>query len=306
MKSNLRALPKFRDGLSFVYLEHAVVERDSYSLAVFRENGRLSLPVSTIGCLLLGPGTRLTHAAMIVLAEVGCSVAWVGETGVRFYAGGMGKSRSSRNLEAQARAFADPTLHMNVVRRLYSRRFLEPLPDKLTLQQIRGREGVRVRDAYAAAASAYGIPWKGRAYKQMDWGSADPVNRALSSGNACLYGLCHAALLATGFSPGLGFIHVGKQMSFVYDIADLYKVEVVIPAAFEASGVHAKPEVAVRALVRQKIADGKILSRIVRDLAWVFELHDVDNATEDGSGPGELWDIGQAVKGGQSHAGDFD
>lgn len=306
MKSNLRALPKFRDGLSFVYLEHAVIERDSYSLAVFRENGRLNLPVSAIGCLLLGPGTRLTHAAMIVLAEVGCAVAWVGETGVRFYAGGTGKSRSSRNLEAQARAFADPTLHMNVVRRLYSRRFPEPLPEKLTLQQIRGREGVRVRDAYAAAANAYGVPWKGRAYKQTDWSSADPVNRALSAGNACLYGLCHAALLATGFSPGLGFIHVGKQLSFVYDISDLYKVEVVIPAAFEAAGGHAKPEVAVRAMVRQKIADGKMLGRIVRDLAWIFELQDVDNASEDGSGPGELWDINQTVKGGQSHAGDSD
>jgi CRISPR-associated protein Cas1 len=304
LKGNLRALPKFRDGLSFVYIEYAVVEKEDHSLVVFREAGRISLPVASIGCLLLGPGTRVTHAAMAVLGEAGSSVAWVGETGVRFYAGGTGKSRSSRNLEVQARAFADPQRHMAVVRRLYSRRFLEALPEGLTLQQIRGREGVRVRETYAAASKLYGVEWNGRSYKQDSWANADPVNRALSAGNACLYGICHAALLATGFSPGLGFIHVGRSLSFVYDVADLYKAEIVIPAAFEATATAGKPEALVRKLVRQRISEGKLLGRMVRDLGWLFEIEDVDSSAFGGDGPGELWDLGSTVPGGVSHAGD--
>ncbi len=306
MKSNLRSLPKFRDGLSFVYLEHAVVEREENSLVVFRASGRICLPVASIGCLLLGPGTRLTHATMVVLADAGCTVAWVGQSGIKFYAGGTGKSRSSRNLEAQARAFADPIRHMAVVRRLYGRRFTEPLPPNLTLQQIRGREGVRVRDAYAAAARKFGVHWTGRSYKQSDWASADPVNKALSAGNACLYGICHAALLATGFSTGLGFIHVGRQLSFVYDVADLYKVEIVIPAAFEVAITSSKPESDVRRIVRQMIIETKLLSRMVIDLSWLFELEDLEGVQFDRDGPGELWDIGLNVSGGESHAGDAD
>ena len=304
MKSNLRSLPKFRDGLSFVYLERAVVEREENSLVVFSETGRISLPVASIGCLLLGPGTRLTHAAVVVLADAGCTVAWVGQSGIKFYAGGAGKSRSSRNLEAQARAFSDPIRHMAVVRRLYGRRFTETLPPNLTLQQIRGREGVRVREAYAAAARNFGVHWTGRSYKQGDWANADPVNKALSAGNACLYGICHAALLATGFSTGLGFIHVGRQLSFVYDVADLYKAEIVIPAAFEVASTSSKPESDVRRLVRQRIIETKLLSRMVIDLSWLFELEDLEGVQFDRDGPGELWDIGSNVAGGELHVGD--
>jgi CRISP-associated protein Cas1 len=306
LKSNLRSLPKFRDGLSFVYLEHAVVEREENSLVVFSEAGRISLPIANVGCLLLGPGTRLTHAAVVVLADAGCTIAWVGQTGVRFYAGGVGKSRSSRNLETQARAYSDPIKHMFIVRRLYSRRFPEPLPSNLTLQQIRGREGVRVREAYAAAAKKYGVHWSGRSYKQSDWASADPVNKALSAGNACLYGICHAAIVATGFSAGLGFIHVGRQLSFVYDVADLYKAEIVIPAAFETASTSSKPESDVRRLVRQRIIETRLLSRIVVDLGWLFELDDLEGVQFDRDGPGELWEVGANIAGGGSHAGDVD
>lgn len=305
MKGNLRALPKFRDGLSFVYLEHAVIEKEAQSLAIFRATGRIDLPVASIGALLLGPGTRLTHGAMVAIADCGCSVVWVGETGVRCYAAGIGKSRSSRNLEAQARAFADPVQHLTVVRRLYQRRFTEPLPENLTLQQIRGREGVRVRDAYARAAREYGVLWQGRSYKNQAWSQADPVNRALSAGNACLYGICHAAILATGFSPGLGFIHVGRQLSFVYDLADLYKVEIVIPAAF-AVAADPKPEAAVKVRVREQIMNTRLLTRIVKDLVSLFDMSELDDAEESASGPGELWDIATTLPGGQLYVGDAD
>jgi len=307
VKTNLRSLPKFRDGLSFLYVEHAVVEREAQSVAVFSAAGRVSVPAAGLGTLLLGPGTRITHAAMGALADCGCSVAWVGEGAMRCYAVGTGKSRSNRNLEAQARAFADAGLHLAVVRRMYQLRFSEVVSASLTLQQIRGKEGVRVREAYAAAAQEYGVAWTGRNYDPGSWSKADPVNRALSAGNACLYGVCQAGIHSAGFSTGLGFIHVGKQLSFVYDVADLYKTSVVIPAAFQAAG-EPKPETAVRRLVRDRIVHENLLSRLLADLEWIFDLRGAEDADADvvDNSPGELWDVTRLITGGQQHAGDAD
>lgn len=223
MSENLRSLIKFRDSLSFIYLEHAVIEREDRSVAAFTAEGRISIPAAGLGCLLLGPGTRVTHAAIGALADCGCGVVWVGEGACRFYASGTGKARSSANFERQVAAWADPARRMATVRTLYGMRFPEGLRPSLTLQQIRGKEGARVRDAYQAASRLYGVPWDGRSYVADNWSSATPINRALSTLNSALYGLCHAAIVAAGFSPALGFIHVGKQLSFVFDLADLYK-----------------------------------------------------------------------------------
>ena len=46
-------------------------------------------------------------------------------------------------------------------------------------------------------------------------------NRCLSAATACLHGLTEAAVLAAGYAPAIGFLHTGKPLSFVYDIADL-------------------------------------------------------------------------------------
>src|SRR5690554_5875285 len=184
---------------------------------------------------MLGPGTSITHAAVKTLAESGCLVIWCGEQGIRFYAQGMGETRSASRLLHQATLYADPELRSHVVVRLYRMRFIEDLPSSLTLQQLRGREGSRVREAYARASEASGVPWTGRSYDRNNWSNADPVNKALSVANSCLYGICHAAIVSLGYSPGLGFIHTGKLLSFVYDIADLYKVEITIPTAFHAA-----------------------------------------------------------------------
>ena len=185
--------------------------------------------------LLMGPGTAITHAAINTLAQNGCMVVWCGEHGVRLYASGIGETRSSQALMRQARAWADPDMHMSVVIRMYERRFGEPIPPGTSLQQIRGREGARVRSAYQTASLTSGVPWTGREYSRGSWKDADPVNRALSAANSCLYGICHAALVTLGYSPALGFIHTGKALSFVYDLADLYKTQVTIPVAFSVA-----------------------------------------------------------------------
>jgi len=162
---------------------------------------------------------------------------------------------------------------------MYRHRFNYTLPDDLTLPQIRGMEGVRVRQAYANASKKYGVKWNGRKYKRGSWGATDPINRALSAANALLNGLCHAAIVSGGYSPGLGFIHTGKQLSFVYDIADLYKADITIPTAFAiVAESEEKVESRVRAACRAKFKETKLLQRILPDIDQLLQLPDADAA----------------------------
>ena len=271
---DLHVLPRFRDGWSFLYVERVRIEQDQQAIVLMDERGRVAVPVASLSVLMLGPGSTITHAAVLALGDNGCSVVWCGEGSVRFYACGGGETHKASNLMAQATAWADPTRHLEVVKRLYRMRFPEELRPDLTLEQLRGMEGVRVRETYARFGRETGVKWSGRAYKRGDWGAADPVNRALSTANACLYGLCHAAIVSTGFTAGLGFVHTGKMLSFVYDVADLYKCEVSIPLAFEVArdGFNSGFESRVRKLCRQRMWEAKILDRVVPDIQTAIGL----------------------------------
>lgn len=308
---NLRELPKFRDGLSYLYVEHAVVEQEDKAIALYREDGVVAVPAASLGVLMLGPGTRITHAAVKALADNGCSALWVGEEMSRFYSQGMGETRSSARLLRQALAWANPESRFEVVIRLYRFRFPEPLPDGLTLQQIRGREGVRVRDAYAAASRESGVPWTGRQFHRNDWGSTDPVNRALSAGASFLYGISHAAIVSAGYSPTLGFIHTGKMLSFVYDVADLYRADILIPAAFRTvAESETQVESRVRKSLRERFREVRLLERVVDDLHRLFDglggdgPEDDELYASDGARPGELWDPEGNVEGGVDYGSD--
>jgi len=158
-------------------------------------------------------------------------------------------------------------LHLEVVWRMYERRFGYRLDRQLTLEQVRGMEGARVRNTYARASKEYGVSWRGRLYDRQDWSSSDPVNRALSAANACLNGLCHAAIVSVGYSPALGFIHVGRQPSFVYDVAGLYKAEITEPLAFPAVAEGGQElENRVRHACRDAFRQSGLLKRIVPDM----------------------------------------
>lgn len=290
---DLHILPKVRDSWTYLYVEHAKIDQDEKALAIHDEQGKVPVPCSNLMVLLLGPGTAITHAAIRTLAEHGCLIQWVGEEGVRFYARGEGETRSSERLLRQALLWSRSESRLAVACAMYRKRFAEKLDPNLTLQQLRGREGVRVRDAYAKASRETGIPWHGRSYRRDDWKSSDPVNRALSAANSCLYGICHAAIVSAGYSPALGFIHTGKMLSFVYDIADLYKTELTVPIAFRlAAEGEENLERRVRYACRDAFREGKLLKTIVDDIDQLFSLNlpeasalDVDEAL-----PGQLWD----------------
>ncbi len=290
-------LAKVSDRLTYLYVEHAKIEQEAKAIAVHDAEGMTPVPCATLALLMLGPGTSITHAAVLALADNGCLVVWCGEQGVRFYASGQGITRNARNLLRQAALSSRRSTRLQVVRRLYEMRFEEKPGATLTLEQIRGMEGVRVRDAYARLSRETGVPWSGRSYKRDDWTHADPINRALSTAHACLYGVCHAAIVAAGYSPGLGFVHIGKQLSFVYDVADLYKVETTVPAAFHAvaDGV-GHLESNVRKRCRDMFANEHLLPRIVEDIGYALNVPEaMDDAAEvdfdaDAAHPGALWD----------------
>jgi len=289
---NLHELAKFGDRLSYLYAEHAVIEQCDKAIAVHRADGTTPVPAAALGLLILGPGTKISHAAVRALADNGCQIIWAGEHGVRFYAHGLGGSRHSRNLIRQARLVSNEMTRLQVVIRMYCLRFDDPVDPGLTLQQIRGKEGIRVRQAYADASRATGMPWHGRSYKRQDWQAADPVNRALSAANAALYGLAHAAILAGGYSPALGFIHTGKQLSFVYDVADLYKVEFTIPAAFHVAASNPTDiERSVRITCRDAFRKARLMEQVLPDIQHVLDVPEEagDEFADDEAKPAALW-----------------
>ncbi|MEV7229771.1 type I-E CRISPR-associated endonuclease Cas1e [Polymorphospora sp. NPDC051019] len=265
--AELADLNRAQDRLSFLYLERCVVHRDSNAITATDDRGVVHIPAATLGVLMLGPGTSITQQAMLLLADNGATAVWVGEHGVRYYAHGRPLARSSRLLLAQAAAVSHRDRRLRVARAMYRMRFPGEDTSTLTMQQLRGKEGARVRRCYREHAKRTGVTWNNREYDPDDFTGSDPVNQALSAAHACLYGIVHAVIVAIGASPGLGFVHTGHDRSFVYDIADLYKADITIPVAFDiAAGNPADVGPDTRRAVRDRVNDGTLLERCVRDI----------------------------------------
>lgn len=282
VRPELQDLPQVKDRLTFLYLERCQLSRQDSAITVLDEEGIIHIPAAAISVLLLGPGTTVTHRAMELIGDAGVSVVWVGERGVRYYAGGRPLTHRAGLLIRQAALVSDKKQHLQVVRKMYQLRFPGEDISQLTLPQLRGREGARVREVYRRASEEWGVEWNGRVYDPEDFSAGDAVNQALSAGHVCLYGLAHAVIAAMGCAPGLGFVHVGHEKSFVYDVADLYKAEVTIPIAFEIAAE--QPEdlsAVVRRRVRDAMVEQHILERMVHDIKYL--LSDGEALREDGN-----------------------
>lgn len=289
-KTELSELPRISDRVSFIYVEHAKINRIDSAITVSDYRGLVNIPVSIIGVLMLGPGTDISHRAMEILGDVGTSVIWVGERGVRHYAHGRSLAHSTRFLEKQAKLVSNKRTRLAVARKMYAMRFEDEDVSNLTMQQLRGREGSRIRKVYREYARKYKVKWQGRDYKVEDFEDSDAVNQALSALNISLYGVCHSVIVALGMSPGLGFIHTGHDKSFVYDIADLYKAEITIPLAFELASKYKEGDdigKIARLSLRDRMADGKIMRKIVEDLQYLMDVPADERLDIDSM---ELWD----------------
>jgi CRISPR-associated protein Cas1 len=262
-----RQLTRTAERISFIYLERCTVHRDANAITAQDAEGTTHIPSATINTLLLGPGTRITHQAMSVLGETGAAVCWVGEQGVRYYAAGRALSRSSALVEAQARQWASQRSRIAVARAMYRMRFPDEDPAGLTRHELLGREGKRVKECYRTESARTGVPWRGRRYTPGDFDSGDAVNQAITAAAQCMYGITHAVVTSLGCSPGLGFVHSGHELSFVLDIADLYKTEIGIPIAFDVAA-QSEEDIGsrTRRALRDRINETSLLSRCVDDI----------------------------------------
>lgn len=275
MSSNLlpplKPLP-IKERLSILFVEKGQIDVLDGAFVVVDKNGvRTHIPVGGVTCLMLEIGTRISHAAVRLAAQVGTLLVWIGEGGVRLYSAGQPGGARADRLLYQAKLALDDDARLKVVREMYRRRFGEEPPERRSVEQLRGIEGARVRKMYQLLAQRYGVPWKGRDYDVEEWDASDIGNRCLSAATSCLYGVTEAAVLAAGYAPAVGFIHTGKPLSFVYDIGDLYKFETVVQVAFSvaASGT-AQPEREVRLRCRDQFRETRLLDRIIPDIEEIL------------------------------------
>lgn len=225
-----------KERVSILFLEKGQIDVLDGAFVLVDQSGiRTHIPVGGIACLMLEPGTRVSHAAVALAARAGTLLVWVGEAGVRLYAAGQPGGARSDRLLWQARLALEDDARLRVVRRMYALRFGEDPPARRSVEQLRGIEGARIRELYRLLAVRYGVRWDGRRYDPYAWDAADVVNRCLSAATAALYGITEAAILAAGYAPAIGFLHSGKPQSFVYDIADIFKFTTVVPEAFRVA-----------------------------------------------------------------------
>lgn len=264
------SLPQVKDKYPFVYLERGRLEIDDSSIKwTDASNNVVPLPVATLNALLLGPGTTVTHDAVRTAAAANCSICWVGEDSLLFYAAGFLPTADTRNLKKQIELSADPKKAIEVARRMFACRFPDADLTGKSLQELMGMEGHRVRALYQAKAEQYQVGWKGRSFTPGKFEVSDLTNQILTSTNAALYGVLCSATHSLGYSPHIGFIHSGSPLPFVYDMADLYKAELCIDLAFhltrELAGRYDKHKVA--AAFRKRVIEMDLLAKYGEDVA---------------------------------------
>ena len=289
----LKPIP-IKERMSIVFVEKGEIDVVDGAFVVVDQQGFRVRPVLThiplggVACIMLEPGTRVSHMAAVLAARGGTLLVWVGEAGVRLYSSGQPGGARADRLLYQARLALDDALRLKVVRKMYAMRFGEEPPARRSVEQLRGIEGARVKRSYQLLAQKFGVKWSGRAYNPEDWDVSDLPNRCLSSATAALYGVTEAAVLAAGYAPAVGFIHTGKPLSFVYDVADIYKFDTVVPAAFQVAASNPpNPERAVRLACRDIFRKTKLLERIIPDIEEMLSAGEIPRpeAPEDAVGP---------------------
>ena len=277
----LKPIPiKDRNSMIFVSMGRIDVKDGAFCVVDEVNGERLLIPAGATACIMLEPGTRVSHTAVKLAAQVGTLLIWVGEAGVRLYASGQPGGARSDRLLYQAKLALDEDLRLKVVRKMFELRFGEPAPAKRSVDQLRGIEGTRVRKMYELLSKQYGVQWHGRRYDPKDWKKGDTVNQCLSAATSCLYGVTEAAVLAAGYAPAIGFLHSGKPLSFVYDIADIIKFDTVVPVAFQvAAKSPSKPDRAVRIACRDTFRSSKVLKRLIPLIEEVLAAGEVSPPT---------------------------
>jgi CRISPR-associated protein Cas1 len=208
---------------------------------------------------------------------------------MRFYAFGLAPNHTNEMPRLHAAVWADKKRRTQIARRMFRMRFPEAEVEGRTIPELRGMEGLRVRSLYARFGQEYGVIWKGRNYDRSNWDLSDGINKAVSSANASLYALVGAVVCSLGYLPSLGFVHDGGTLPFIYDVADLYKHETSIPAAFDAIRQNpAQSGDLVRTILKDRIEQLRILQRMPKDLAALFDVTETDLSSREGRPPSAI------------------
>lgn len=293
ISGNAKIFPRVEKKVSFLYLDRGRLAKTNYGLRFYTTSSNMAvyIPVGDINCLVLGPGTSITNAAVRECGKNQCLIIWSGDKGNYYYASGIYPEKASTNLQKQMRCWASKKEHMNVVRAMYQLRFPDAKLQNLSLQQMMGMEGKRVQQSYKDFAEEFQTPWDGRIYRDTDDHIQDSVNRCLMIGNSLFYSIVQAVITTLGYSSAIGFIHNGTMRSFVYDIADLYKKDIVVEPAFRlcSNGIHPSDE-EVREEIRRKISEKHIIKQMVSDLDTFFKSDDITNF-----GDIDIWNTSDSV-----------
>lgn len=269
----LETLTPARERWTPLYLEHGRIEVDDSSVKwIGADRTVLRIPVATVSVIMLGPGTTVTHAAIKACAECNTPVCWIGEDGMRFYAVGADPTADCDRARKQAAAHASKSRREEIARRMFRMRFPAEEVEGNSIANLMGMEGRRVKALYEKLGAKYGVTWKGRNYNPNQWDCADTINRAMSAANAALYALTTAVVCSLGYVPQLGFIHSAGNIPFVCDVADLYKEETTLEAAFHVVSVKADADTAdVLARLKSLLEEKKVLRRMPTDLEALFD-----------------------------------
>lgn len=221
--------------------------------------GDYQIPHQSISNVLLGPGSSVTHDALRLLARHGCALAAIGTGAVRFYTAPPLMPDTSAIARNQVRLWSSPQKRMDVARAMYALRFGEIVRTR-DIEVLRGQEGARIKRAYILAAERHGIRWSGRIYDRASPEAGDLANQAINHAGSAMTAAASVAVASVGAIPQLGFVHEDSGQSFVLDIADLYRHDVLLDIAFGAV----------------KTAKGEPIERVVRrHAAQLFRQREV-------------------------------
>lgn len=240
------------------------------------DRGDYAIPFQSISNVMIGPGATVSHDCLRLLARQGTGLIATGENGVRFYASMPFGADDSRLARRQVTAWADEHgARLDIARRMYAWRLGEVFPAS-EIAVLRGIEGARVKTLYKTLANQHGIEWTGRQYDRNDPQEADSVNQALNHVTTAVKAAAMIAVSATAMVPQLGFIHEDSSISFCLDIADLFREEVALPAAFRAvKELERRPGEPLERLARQQIGralrDAQVIPKMIDRIKSLFE-----------------------------------
>ncbi|GAB5545429.1 MAG: type I-E CRISPR-associated endonuclease Cas1e [Sandaracinaceae bacterium] len=240
------------------------------------ERGDYAIPFQSLSCLVMQPGTTVSHDALRLLAAHGTGLVFVGEGGVRFYASMPFGPDASARARRQAIAWADESQRSLVARRMYAWRMGEVFPDA-DIAVLRGLEGARAKKSYKLLSQQHGVRWYGRRYDRNAPERSDPANQAINHASVAVVSAAQVAVAVTGAIPQLGFIHEESGIAFALDIADLFRDLITVPCAFAAvKKSHAERNVPLERIARKLV--GKAIRRhgvVEKMIDRIRELFDV-------------------------------